>query len=180
MTDLGGDEVHIAYRALVLLEGGDPSRVWRPNENRTITLRPAGVVGRVAKILLTVGGELTLAPGSNVANPEVVVPNERSALAVGRNRLGTSPWRAPGGTQARHLARIQSATAPVGLRTARQSDCPRRIDQNELGAAPANGNAITQSTVAQPHWLQPHTRHQRNNVLAQEALGARVAGGGDS
>ena len=79
------DEEHVADFALVLLRRRDLLRVRRPEQNRAIAARPAGVVRRVAEVLLAVGRELLLLTGRDVAHPEIPVANERGALAVGRH-----------------------------------------------------------------------------------------------
>ena len=95
VADLRLDEVHVADLALVLLVGGDLLRVGRPEDDGAVARRPAGVVGGVAEVLHAVGRERVLLPRRDVADPEVPVPDEHGALAVGRRdgwrRAGTAP-----------------------------------------------------------------------------------------
>src|SRR5207253_10421634 len=94
---------------------------------------PAGVVGRVPEVFLAVGGELGLASRDDIPHPEVVVADESGAFAIGREGFGASTGAARcGRLQPRHLAWIERPAAAIGLRTAGDSSCARRIDENEL------------------------------------------------
>src|SRR6266550_8001272 len=161
MADLRRDEVHVADVPLVLLERRDSPRVRRPDHDRSIAPYPAGVVGCVAKILLAVGGELGLATGCDIPNPEIVIANERRALAVRRRYFGTRPGHARRRPKTRDLTGIERSAAAIGLGTARQSIASREVDQNELIPTAANRIAIAESIVAQPDRLDAHPRDER-------------------
>ena len=47
----GVHQIHLADAALVLLKGRDLFRIGRPEQDRPVAVRPAGVVGGVAEIL---------------------------------------------------------------------------------------------------------------------------------
>ena len=51
-------------------------------------MHPAGVVGGVAESLHAIGGELRFLSRGDVAHPQVVVADERRALAIGRRQIG--------------------------------------------------------------------------------------------
>src|SRR5205807_8158950 len=107
MANFGFDQIHIADAALVLLKSRNLFRVGRPYEHRSIAVNPTGVVGRIAEIFYTIGGELRLFARGCIAYPEIEVANERRALLVGREdfrrRAATSAeWR----TLAGRLRRI--------------------------------------------------------------------------
>ena len=104
MSGAGVDEVHLADAALVLLEGRDLLRVGRPDEDRAVAPRPAGVVGGVAEVLHAVGGELRFPARRDVAHPEVLVADERGQAAVGRRDVGPDRRTA---APARHLFRLR-------------------------------------------------------------------------
>jgi hypothetical protein len=87
MADDGVDVIHLADAARVMLKRRDPLRIGRPHDHRHIASRPAGVVGCVAEVLDTVGGQLRLGAGCDVAHPEIEIASERRACAVGRQYL---------------------------------------------------------------------------------------------
>src|SRR2546423_13191686 len=82
MADLRADEIHLADIPLVLLERRDAARVGRPNQNGSIASDPPRVISRVAEVFLPVRRKLSFASRRDVANPEVVAPNESRAPAV--------------------------------------------------------------------------------------------------
>src|SRR2546422_4811943 len=123
MADLRVDEVHLADVALVLLEGRDLFRVRRPDENRAIAFRPAGVVGGVAEVLHAVGRERGFLAAGDVADPQIPVANERGALAVRRRHVAALRSAASTVLAFAVLARRQRALAARRL---------RRVDEDRL------------------------------------------------
>src|SRR5437879_2769243 len=87
VSDCRVHEIHIARAPLVLLVGGDPLRVRRPQEDRTAAPGPARVVRGVAVVLHAVVGQLRLAAAVDVAYPQIPVPDECGSFTVRRTRL---------------------------------------------------------------------------------------------
>jgi hypothetical protein len=85
MTRGGGNQVHFADAALVLLIGGNLTGIGGPEEHRIIARYPAGIIGGVTEILDAIGGELGFFAAGDVAHPQVVIANEGGGLAVGRS-----------------------------------------------------------------------------------------------
>ena len=83
MSDLALYQIHFSCTALVLLERRNLLRIWRPQQDGTIAVDPAGVVRRVPEILHAVRGQLRLLAARNVAHAKIPIPNEGGALAVG-------------------------------------------------------------------------------------------------
>ncbi len=88
-----GDEVHLIYLALVLLEGGNLLRIGRPQHDRAIGMLPASVVGGVAEVLHTILRQLRLFAGCNLAHPEVPVANKDRLASIGRQLRRTATVR---------------------------------------------------------------------------------------
>ena len=124
MTDLRVDEIHLADVALILLERRDLLRVGRPDENRAIAVRPAGVVRGVAEVLHAIAGELRLAARCDVAHPQIPIADERAALAVGRQRLWRARTRAHRARPRRRLVHHASASA---ARSRSSTAAPQRV-----------------------------------------------------
>src|SRR5438876_12012377 len=77
MSDSGTHEIHLADTPGVMLKRRDLLRIRRPQEHRTIALRPTGIVGGVTKILHAILGQLCLLTGGGISYPKVVVADER-------------------------------------------------------------------------------------------------------
>ena len=150
MTDLRLDEVHVADVPLVLLEGRDLLRVGRPDQDRPVALRPAGVVGGVAEVLHAVGGERPFRAGRDVADPQVPVLDVGRARAIGRldvigRRRRVGPARAASTPAARSRAlRERARTVRAGC----------RVHQHGLRAL-LGGDPVPDLVVGQPRRLQP-------------------------
>src|SRR5262249_52362656 len=69
MRDGGMDKIHLTPSAAVVLERGNFFRVGRPEQDRTIAAAPTGVIGRVAKILYPVLGELCIGARCEIPDP---------------------------------------------------------------------------------------------------------------
>src|SRR6202012_4476646 len=82
--DIGRHQIHLTRLALVLLEGGDLAGIGRPDQDRGIGMFPAGIVGGVTEVFHTVGGQLGLLAGGDVAHPQVPVADKRFAVFVRR------------------------------------------------------------------------------------------------
>ena len=128
MPDARLDQVHVADVALVLLEGRDLPRVGRPEENRPVAPGPARVVGGVAEVLHAVGGELPLGAGREIADPEILVPDEGAQLPIGRNdRVAeAAAGPAPGAARPAGTTWLESTTCRV-----------RRTGSTTTNSAPA-------------------------------------------
>ena len=85
VMDLGLDDVHLAHRALVLLERRDLPGVGRPEQDRAVAAGPARVVGRVAEIPDAVAGEPGLPPARDVAHPQIELADECDLLSIRRD-----------------------------------------------------------------------------------------------
>ena len=83
MARLSPDQIRLTDTALILLEGCDPARVGRPENDGVMGVLPSGVVGGVAEIIYPVCGELRLFARGELAYPEIVVANEGRELSVG-------------------------------------------------------------------------------------------------
>ncbi len=117
VPDVRRDEVHLAHAAGIVLERRDPARVRRPEQDRPVALRPAGVVRRVAEVLDAVRGQPRLLARLEVADPEVVVADERGAPAVrGDDAIARRPVAATG----RGVAAVAAEVA--GVRADREDD----------------------------------------------------------
>ncbi len=141
VTDRRVHDVHLAHVALVLLERGDLAGIRRPQHDRAVAARPAGVVRRVAVVLHAVGRELRVLAGREVAHPQVPVADEGGAAAVGRQDERAAPAAAPDRARAAGdgvlLLRRRAAGAVDVTRVAAAVDrdaegLPRR-GQHELG-----------------------------------------------
>ena len=175
MADRRVDEVHLADAALILLERRDLLRVGRPEEDRAVAARPAGVVGRVAEVLDAVLGQLRLPAGRDVADPEIPVADERRALAVGRHLRVRGRRAAPPRARLFALGRLARRQVARGLaspwpgrpaRLRRPSRCVTRY-QKRSADRPAATSART-----------PVVQHERRRVVGHEFFGARVVGRG--
>ena len=91
MAHLGLHQVHFTHAPLVLLKGCDLARIGRPQHNRAVAARPAGIVGGISEVFHAVGGQLRLFIGGHVAHPKIVIANQHGALFVGRKRFVASP-----------------------------------------------------------------------------------------
>src|SRR5262249_45925926 len=118
VPDLRLDEVHIAHFALVLLRRRNSFAIRRPQQDRPVAAGPTGVIGRVAKVLGAIGGELLPLAGRHVANPEVPIANEGGALAVGRHRH----WSGRPTASAAPTAASAASAPPTGGRRIIQWD----------------------------------------------------------
>src|SRR6185437_429117 len=104
------DEIHVADVAIILLLCSDLFRVRRPENDWTIAVYPACVVGCVAEIFLAVRGQLLLATRGDVADPEIPVANECDALSVRRHSRRRSERT---GSRRRIVHRVAGAAANV-------------------------------------------------------------------
>src|SRR6266850_243386 len=84
MADTGVNQIHFPDTAPVVLKRRYFFGIGRPQENGAIAFDPAGVVGRISKILHSISGQLRVLPRGSVAHPQVGIANERCALAVRR------------------------------------------------------------------------------------------------
>src|SRR5262249_39346140 len=152
----------------ILLERGDLLRVGRPDEDCTIALGPAGVVGGVAEVLYAVGRERRLLAARDVAHVEIPVANERRALAVGR-------W---------HVAALRAAAAAALLVFTRLARRQRALAAHRLRGVDEDSlltllglRAVPDAipfTLGEPGGSPCHVQDQRRRVVGHEALGARI------
>jgi len=84
MSCFGLHEIHLSHVPFVLLLCCNLLRIGRPEENRTVTARPSGVVGGVPEVLYTVGCELCFLPRRQIPHPEVPVADKGLPLAIRR------------------------------------------------------------------------------------------------
>jgi hypothetical protein len=173
-ADVRRHEVHVAHAAPVVLEGRDLPRVGRPGEDRAVAVHPAGVVGRVAEVLRAVGRQLRLGAAGHVAHPDVVVADERGALAVGRARLGC-PAAAPARRPRRRLGR----RAARRLGRAVHLRASARIDQHQHRRPARAAHPVGEARVVEPGRRLGHAGDQRRGARREEPLGARVVLGGE-
>src|SRR5688572_6797774 len=153
MSDPRADQVHIADAAAVVLEGRNPFRVWRPQQDWAVALGPAGVVGRVREVLHAIGRDLDFLLRRYVPHPEVEVAHERRAFAV-RGEDVIAPLSAS--------CTAATSTATTSLRRARLArrqvaedfGAGGRIHQEGFGSL-FRGHAIPEAPVLEPG--RPHT-----------------------
>src|SRR5580704_1494288 len=84
MADLGFHKIHFPNAALILLECSYFSGVRRPQQNGAVAVDPPGVVGGVSEVLDAVRCELRLFSARYIAHPQIVITQERRALAIRR------------------------------------------------------------------------------------------------
>ena len=81
-SDPGVPQREIADFAAIVAEAGDLAGIRRPFQHRASAADPAGVVGGVAVVFLSVEGQLRQLAGGGVAQPEVVLADEGGQAAV--------------------------------------------------------------------------------------------------
>ena len=170
VTGRGLDEIHLAVAPLILLKRSDLLRVRRPEDDRPIAARPAGIVGGVAEILDAVSGELRLLCRGDVTHPQVPVADEHGALSVRRRHVVA--WRRSSAPAAATSAGTLAARRQIAGR-ARLLRC---VDENRLAAA-FRRHAVPETIVWKPCRTHAAVQHERRGVVREEALGASVIGG---
>ena len=81
-TNIRRHQIHIADVTLILLKSRHLFRIRRPANYRTVAVRPARIVRRIAKIFDAVGRQLVLFTTCDVFNPQVPVLNVDGSFAV--------------------------------------------------------------------------------------------------
>lgn len=157
--------MHHAHAAGVVLEGCDHVGGGGPEQHGGVALDPPRVVGRVAEVLDSVGGERGFRARVQVAQPEVVVADEGGLRAVGgRDGVGV-------GVRARFVG-----FAGVGGEIALQPHLPRlRGEAVGLGAQleGAEGEGEGLDRVA------GDGADGRGQAVVVEGAGAGAGGGAD-